>query len=127
MKKIFLTAGICVATLLGAHAQIAMPKSASAEEQKINQELSRVISACNLTPAQAAKAKPIVTEAIQSREANEKQYSSDKNKLKTANETSMKTEISKLGGIMNADQKAKLTAYEQQQVAKMQAKAGSVK
>ena len=126
MKKIYLTVGICIATLLGAHAQIAMPKSASAEEQKTNQELSGIISACNLTPAQAAKAKPIVTGAVQSREANEKQYGSDKNKLKTANEATTKTEATQLGGILSADQKAKLTAYEQQEAAKMQGKGGSM-
>ncbi len=126
MKKIFLIAGICLTILISAKAQTATTRIPSDEEQKISQELSGIISACNLNPAQAAKAKPIVTGAVQSREANVKQYGSDKNKLKTANEATTKTEVTQLGGILNADQKAKLTAYEQQEAAKMQGKAGSM-
>lgn len=125
MKKILLTTAICLSAFLGAKAQIAMPKSASAEEQKTSQELSNIISTCHLTPAQAVQAKPIITEAVKAREANQKQYGSNKTKLKTANEATTKTEVAKLGGILNADQKAKLAAYEQQEAAKMQSAAGS--
>lgn len=123
MKKILLTTGIFIATLLGAKAQTATPiNPSSGEEQKTSQELSNLISACNLTPAQAVKARPVITEAVKSKEANEKQYGSNKNKLKTANAATTKMEVAKLSAIMNADQKAKLAAYEQQEAAKMQSK-----
>ena len=127
MKKILLTAGICLTTLIGAKAQTATTRIPSGEEQKTSQELSNIISACNLTPAQAAKAKPIVTEAVQSKEANARQYGSDKSKLNAANETTTKTEVAKLNGILSADQKVKLNAYEQQAAAKMQTKVSTSK
>jgi len=115
MKKIILTIGICIVSLLGAQAQQAATLTV---DQKVNKMLTTLTSTCNLTPDQVTKAKPIIEETIKARMANRQQYGSDKDKLKAANQATMKAENAKMNAILNADQQVKLTAFEKQMAQK---------
>jgi cytochrome c556 len=119
MKKIILTVGICVASLLSVQAQ--QTKSAPTIDQKVNKMMSILTSTCNLTPDQVTKAKPIVEETIKTTTANKQQYGSDKDKLKAANQATIKTERAKLNTILTPDQQAKLTAYQKERAEKRKA------
>lgn len=121
MKKIFLTTGICIISLLSVQAQ-QTTQQAPTVEQRADKMMNALTSACSLTPEQAAKIKPIITEAINERIANKKQYGSDQDKLEAANKETMKEAHVKINAILTADQQSKLAAFEQQQKAAMQQK-----
>jgi len=118
MKKIILTIGICVASLLTIQAQ---QKGGLTIDQKVDKMMTILTSTCNLTADQITKAKPIVAETIQARTANKQQYGSDKDKLKAANQATNKAERAKLNAILTTDQQAKLTTYMKERVQKMKA------
>jgi Spy/CpxP family protein refolding chaperone len=121
MKKIILTVGICVASLLSIQAQQTMKKSAPTIDQKVDKMMGILTSICNLTPDQVTKVKPIVTETVQATTANKQQYGSDKDKLKAANQATLKTERAKLNAILTPDQQAKLTTYQKERAEKRKA------
>jgi periplasmic protein CpxP/Spy len=120
MKKIILTAGICMATLFSLQAQQADTKAPLSFEQKVDKMMATLTSTCSLTPDQVTKVKPIVAETIKARMANKQAAGADKDKLKAADQASMKAENAKLDAILTPDQKAKLAAYEKQKQAEMQ-------
>jgi hypothetical protein len=122
MKKILLTAGICVISFLGVQAQETDGKSAPTVEQRVDKMLKKLTATCNLTPDQATKAKPIVEEAVKAKMANKEQFASDKTKLKAANQASLTTLNTKMNAILNADQQAKLAAFEKEKAASAQKK-----
>lgn len=119
MKKIILTVGICIASFLGVQAQT-IAKSAPTFNQKVDKMLTTLTSTCNLTPDQVTKAKPIIVEAIKAKMANKQQYGSDKDKLRAANQATLKAENAKMNAILNTDQQAKLAAFESQRKAEAQ-------
>jgi hypothetical protein len=123
MKKLLLTAGICIASLLSVQAQKAPMKAAPSADQQVDKMMKNMTAACNLTPDQVTKATPIVKEFVSARMANKKQFGSDKDKLKTANMASMKTMNGKLATVLNADQQQKWTAKEQEMQAEKQKEA----
>lgn len=115
MKKLILTAGICIASLLCVQAQKAAPTAG----EQVEKMMSNITSTCNLTPEQAKSVKPIVTEFVNEKMANKKNAGSDKEKMKEANKASMKTMNEKLAKVLNADQQAKWAEYlKQKQAAK---------
>jgi hypothetical protein len=122
MKKIILIVGICVVGLLSVHAQQTAAKSGLTFEQKVDKMMKSLTFACALTADQATKIKPIVEEAIKARMANKQKYSNDRDQLKKVNQADLQTENAKMNAILNADQQAKLVAFEQQKKADAQKK-----
>jgi hypothetical protein len=120
MKKLILTVGICLSTLVLIQAQQIDKAAPPTKEQRVEKMMTNLNSTCNLTPAQTTKAKPIVTEFVNSVAANKQQYGSDKDKLREANQASMKTMNTKLSAILNADQQKQLTSMEEQKIAARQ-------
>jgi hypothetical protein len=117
MKKIFLTAGICLVSFLGLQAQQTMSSTATSGptvDQRVDKLLKKLTTTCNLTPDQVTKAKPIVEETVKAKMANKQQCGSDKAKLKAANQATMTAENAKMNAILNADQQAKLAAFEKE-------------
>jgi hypothetical protein len=115
MKKTILTLGICFISLLSIQAQSSTSTSnppAPTLDQKVDKLLSTLTSTCNLTPAQVTKARPIVEETIKARMANKQKYGSDKTQLRAANQATLAAENVKMNAILNADQQAKLSAFE---------------
>lgn len=119
MKKILLTAGICMLSFLGVQAQ-STSTSGPTVDQRVDNMLKKLTTTCNLTPDQVTKAKPIVEEAIKAKMANKEQYGSDKAKLKAANQATLTAENTKMNAILNADQQAKLAALEKERAAEAQ-------
>jgi hypothetical protein len=122
MKKILLSAGICVISFLGVQAQETGAKSAPTLEQKVDKMMKALTASCNLTPDQITKAKPIVEEAVKTKMANKQQYASDKTKLKAANQSALTTMNTKMNAMLNTDQQAKLAAFEKEKAASAQKK-----
>lgn len=116
MKKTIITLGICLTGLLSVQAQQSSTSTSSAPaptfDQKVDKLLSTLTSTCNLTPDQVTKAKPIVEETIKARMANKQKYGADKTQLKAANQATLAAENTKINAILNADQQAKLAAFE---------------
>ncbi|HTA28276.1 MAG TPA: hypothetical protein VK809_10830 [Bacteroidia bacterium] len=134
MKKAILTIGICVVGLMGVQAQQAMPSSTATaksgmptKDQQVEKMITKMKSACTLTPEQTEKVKPIVTEFVSARMENKQKLGSDKDKMQAANQASMKTMNTKLATVLNADQQTKWTAAEKEMKAEMQKKAASGK
>ncbi len=135
MRKVILTIGICVAGLMGVSAQQTAPvaapstaKSAAApKEQQVEKLMTKMKTACTLTPEQIGKVKPIIAEFVSARMENKQKLGSDKDKLQAANQASMKTMNAKLSAVLNADQQAKWTAAEKEMKAEMQKKAAADK
>lgn len=114
MKKIFFTIAICFVGFFGVQAQQTNAKTEPTISQKVDKMMTSLTSACNLTPDQAAKIKPIVTEAANERAASKEKYSSDPDKLQAANKATMAETTTKINAILNADQKTKFVAFEKQ-------------
>ena len=134
MRKVILTIGICVAGLISVQAQQTATGAASTaktgpvtKEQQAEKLMNKMKTACNLTPQQIEKVKPIVTEFVSARMENKQKLGSDKDKMQAANQASMKTMNAKLATVLNADQQAKWTAAEKEMKAEMQKKAAADK
>ncbi len=122
MKKLILTAGICISSLLCVQAQqtvakVATPPTAS---QQVDKALTNMTSTCKLTPEQVTKVKPILTEFVNARMANKQQYGSDKAKMKQANKANAAAMKSKLAKVLTPDQQTKWAAFVKQQKAEKQ-------
>ncbi len=132
MRKVILTIGICVAGLMSVQAQKAAPLAASTakssvspKDQQVEKLIAKMKSACTLTPQQVEKVKPIITEFVSARMENKQKLGSDKDKMKAANQASIKTMNTKLATVLNADQQTKWTAAEKEMKAEMQKKASA--
>jgi len=122
MKKIILTLGICIVSLIGVQAQQSDAKTAPTLDQRVDKMMTSLTSTCSLTPDQVTKLKPIVTEAISEKMANKQKYGSDKDKLKQANQALLKESNAKINAVLNADQQSKFAAFEQEKKSEMQKK-----
>lgn len=114
MKKIILTAGICLSSLFFVQAQ----QAAQTTDQRVQGMMDKITAACHLTPDQITKVKPIMTDFVNAVTANKQKYGTDKDKLKTANAASKKERDTKLDGILNADQQKELAEKEKEMAAK---------
>jgi hypothetical protein len=128
MRKVILTAGICIASLFGAQAQQVTGKNDPAtssvpgnKNEMVAKFITQITSACHLSTDQASEAKPMVEEFITSRMANKQKYGTDKASLKTANQASTETLNTKMKPILQADQMQLLVGFEKQQAAKREA------
>ena len=123
MKRIFLTVVICIISLLGVQAQQTDAKPAQpTAEQQVKKMMHNLTTTCNLTPDQVKKIKPIITAAVNEGRANKQKYGSDEDKLKEANQATVKATNAKLNAILTPDQQAKLAAFEKQKKTEMQSK-----
>ena len=123
MKRIFLTVVICIISLLGVQAQQTDAKPAQpTAEQQVKKMMHNLTTTCNLTPDQVKKIKPIITAAVNEGRANKQKYGSDEDKLKEANQATVKATNAKLNAILTPDQQAKLAAFEKQKKTEMQNK-----
>jgi len=127
MKKLILAAGICMASFIGVQAQetTAVKSAAAPKEQQVEKIIGKMKTACTLTPEQIAKVKPIVTEFVSAKMENKEKAAGDKDKMKTANQASMKVMNTKLATVLNADQMTKWSAAEKEMQAEMQKKAAA--
>ena len=123
MKRIFLTVVICIVSLFSIKAQQTDAKPApQTAAQQVNKMMHNLTTTCNLTPDQVKKIKPIITAAVNEGRANKQKYAADKDKMKEANEATLKATTVKLNAILTPDQQAKLAAYEKQKKMGMQSK-----
>jgi len=120
MKKIILTAGICMVSLFYAQAQQANAKASIPFDQKVNKMVGVLTATCKLSADQVAKVQPIIAQAMKEKMANREQYSTDKQKLKAANQATRKETNEKLDAILTPEQQSKLAAFEQQRKAQIQ-------
>ena len=121
MKKLLLTAGICLCSLFFVQAQQAVQQTAQpTADQQSEKMMTGLTKACGLSADQVTKAKPIVTKFVNARIANKQKLGTDKDKFKAANQESMKTMNTKLNAILNADQQKQLVAYEKEKMAEKQ-------
>jgi hypothetical protein len=121
MKKVILTAGICIASFLGMQAQ----QVANGAQQKgqapspvlksvqVTRLMDNMTASCHLTADQVEKVKPIVSEFIDARNANMNKYGKDQAGFRAANQTSRAAMNTKLNAILNSDQQQQLVAMEQ--------------
>jgi hypothetical protein len=118
MKKLLLTAGICLSALVFVQAQ--QTAVATTPDQQVEKMMTNLTTACKLSADQVTKAKPIVTEFVNAKIANKQKLGSDKDKMKAANQASMKAMNTKLNTVLNADQQKQLAAYEKEKMAEKQ-------
>jgi hypothetical protein len=124
MKKLLLTAGICMTSLFFVQAQTTAPASAAAAapltaQQYSEKMMTAITATCHLTSDQAAKVKPVITEFVNSMLANKQKFGTDKDKLKAANQATKKERDTKLNGILSAEQQKQFAAKEAEMKANM--------
>jgi hypothetical protein len=115
MKKLILTAGICISSLLCVQAQ---QTTTSTTDQKVEKMMNSITTICHLTPDQVTKVKPIMVEFVNAVTANKEKFGADKDKLKAANEASRNARDTKLAAILSADQQKELAEKEKEMAAK---------
>ncbi len=126
MKKIILTAGICLIGLVYVKAQTSVHTIQPSNQTQANglpiqsngtvspadhqtaSLMDRLTRSCQLTPEQAAKAKPIVAQYVNDKMANRQQYGSDPAKLSQAMDASVQRMKTGLNGILSPAQQAQL-------------------
>ncbi len=116
MKKVFLIAGICIVGLFGVQAQQAPMKApaATSNEPQVDKMMKNITSACNLTPDQITKVKPLVVQFFNDRKANKEKYGSDQDKMKEANRANGQEMKTKINAILTPEQQQKWEAFQKQ-------------
>jgi predicted component of type VI protein secretion system len=96
----------------------------SSEQSKVEKAASKLVdklnTACQLTPDETTRIKPLVKKFIETRRENTDKYASQQEALKLANETNRTNLIDSLKAILSPDQLEKFKAFTAQQKANRQ-------
>lgn len=115
MKKLLLAFGIMLASVFTVSAQ-----TNDAAEKQTTKMVNNLTTACQLTPAQVTKVKPIIQTFVETRIANKQKYAGDAAGMKAANKQNRENMMSQLKTILSADQQAKLKEYMKEKQEKRQ-------
>jgi len=109
MKKLALVFGIILASVFSINAQNAdsAPKS--------DKVVSNLTTACQLTPDQVNKVKPIVDSFLKTKAENKQKYANDEDGLKAADKANKENFKTQISAVLSADQKEKFKEYLQEQ------------
>jgi hypothetical protein len=110
MKKLVLAFGIILASVFSINAQ-----NAAASGSQSDKMVNKLTTACQLTPDQVTKVRPLVDSFLKTRAENKQKYASDAEGLKTANKANRENFKSQLSALLSADQKEKFKEYQKEQ------------
>lgn len=111
MKKLIITLSIALAAVLSVHAQ---------DQSPADKAVTLFTTVCNLSPDQTDKIRPMVTSAIDIREANKQKYANDAQGLEKANQANRENLKAQLKTVLTAEQMQKMEDYQQQKKERQQ-------
>lgn len=107
MKKLILTFGIILASVVGMQAQ----QATEVVQKRTAAMVSQMTAAAHLTPEQANKITPFVQQFVQTRFENRQKFANDANGMQTANKAGKEQLKSNLKTVLSDEQMNQLSSF----------------